>query len=949
MQGSPIRWLHLSDFHVGKDNYAQRKLFEKIRDHVSEQVEASGAPDLVFVTGDLAQQGKPEEFTIFYEEFLFPLVEESLGKGWKGKIFTIPGNHDVQRDRNALFDRVKSCAPESRFFDPTSEGLQMRRIVLPRFDAYREGEKKALEVGLTNSPADWLGSISGAFHDLVEVHGHPIGIVGINTAWLCMDANDRHHLSPGFHLLEAALDALKACDARIVLGHHPLDWMHDEQVEGLRALLGKHGALYLHGHLHRSRGRQEEGAGSGYLAIQAGAGFQARDDEKWRNGLLWAELDLLTKELRLQPRSWSRDQQGWPLESSAFPERQRSGEWWVLPLPGTRKERRGLGPTSRPGSVPTLKGWQVVDRLFLDSRRRALSKEDALLFFDGSVPSWQLALAAEEIPRRRVVGQMVAKLSALPDSSPRVLLLVGPGGEGKSTAVLQTIVTLLEQDPQLRVLWREDEGHSLTPADVRALPSSVRWLIATDDADLMAKDLFEIVKALHAASRRDVGLLLTCRDTDWLAAGGEGLHWRSHSHFERVELSDLSADDARCIVVAWARQGAQGLGKLAGKNEQEAAQLLAEAATREAAQKERGAFFGAMLEVRLGEALRDHLKALLDRLGTKEREIHSGVTLLDAFGYVAAMHAEGLTFLSRPVLAKVLECDPGQLKAKVLAPLGKEAAAIGAGQYILTRHRAIARVAVELLSETLQWEIDDLYVELVRAAKAARSQTFIPGYASWEYALTEHFLGANRPDLAIRIGQAVLEADPDDDKSRSNLAKIFREIGAPEEASRLFREYEGKLGRGAYSEWGTVEGAAGNAIGSAWLVALSLADQAGGSPPDNQRAKLSLAGLGVAFGNLLEAYSDPIFRDARAAVGVLGLTLQLDATARGFFQKHLREARAQGAPEMTAATALESFEAAVRATGELCDPADPLAARLPLPGQLTFERLRSLLSHAAQG
>ena len=165
----------------------------------------------------------------------------------------------------------------------------------------------------------------------------------------------------------------------------------------------------------------------------------------------------------------------------------------------------------------------------------------------------------------------------------------------------------------------------------------------------------------------------------------------------------------------------------------------------------------------------------------------------------------------------------------------------------------------------------------------------------------------------------------------------------------MFREYEGRLVRGAYYEWGTVEGTAGNTIGAVWLAALSLADQAGGSPPDNQRAKLSLAGLGVAFGNLLEAYSDPIFRDARAAVGVLGLILQLDATARGYFQRHLREARAQGAPEMTVATALECFEAAVRATGELCDPTDPLAARLPLPGHLTFEKLRRLLSHSTQG
>ncbi len=36
------RWLHLSDFHVGKDKYAQRRIFERIHEHVRERVEAAG-------------------------------------------------------------------------------------------------------------------------------------------------------------------------------------------------------------------------------------------------------------------------------------------------------------------------------------------------------------------------------------------------------------------------------------------------------------------------------------------------------------------------------------------------------------------------------------------------------------------------------------------------------------------------------------------------------------------------------------------------------------------------------------------------------------------------------------------------------------------------------------------------------------------------------------------
>ena len=51
---TPIRWLHLSDFHVGKDDYAQKRLFEKILEHIAERE----APDLVSVTGDIANNGQ---------------------------------------------------------------------------------------------------------------------------------------------------------------------------------------------------------------------------------------------------------------------------------------------------------------------------------------------------------------------------------------------------------------------------------------------------------------------------------------------------------------------------------------------------------------------------------------------------------------------------------------------------------------------------------------------------------------------------------------------------------------------------------------------------------------------------------------------------------------------------------------------------------------------------
>jgi 3',5'-cyclic AMP phosphodiesterase CpdA len=52
-----IRFLHLSDFHVGKDKWAQQRLFDKILKYVGILKDAGVPPDLVFLTGDIANHG----------------------------------------------------------------------------------------------------------------------------------------------------------------------------------------------------------------------------------------------------------------------------------------------------------------------------------------------------------------------------------------------------------------------------------------------------------------------------------------------------------------------------------------------------------------------------------------------------------------------------------------------------------------------------------------------------------------------------------------------------------------------------------------------------------------------------------------------------------------------------------------------------------------------------
>jgi len=74
----------------------------------------------------------------------------------------------------------------------------------------------------------------------LQIKNHSIGILGINTAWLCEgDQNDRFQLTPGKAMLEDGLEKIKDCEVRIVLGHHPIDWFIENEASSLRALLAK--------------------------------------------------------------------------------------------------------------------------------------------------------------------------------------------------------------------------------------------------------------------------------------------------------------------------------------------------------------------------------------------------------------------------------------------------------------------------------------------------------------------------------------------------------------------------------------------------------------------------------------------------------------------------------------------------------------------------------------
>lgn len=99
-------------------------------------------PDFVFFTGDLAFSGTKAEYDLLRDRFLNPL-RKALPDGCP--IFTVPGNHDVDRNRCGLpriWIEYENGALNT-FQKVDAAGLKRRAdLLLPRFEAYREIEKE---------------------------------------------------------------------------------------------------------------------------------------------------------------------------------------------------------------------------------------------------------------------------------------------------------------------------------------------------------------------------------------------------------------------------------------------------------------------------------------------------------------------------------------------------------------------------------------------------------------------------------------------------------------------------------------------------------------------------------------------------------------------------------------------------------------------------------------
>lgn len=336
-----VTWLHLSDVHFQSGQRWEQTIVLNalVRDVLIDLRNQQLLPDFVFVTGDVAHGGRPDEYV--QAERFFSEVARITCTDPETSWFVVPGNHDVDRTQIKPLARISAAAVQ--------DISQVNSILADEVS-------RTLFTGRERAFFDFTSSFLGearAWSDRspwkVEtrtVRRLPISIIGLNSAWSAEGGDqDQGRLLLGeFQVREAIASAdAYAPGLKIALMHHPLDWLRSFDQERVKSLLfGKGGVqVLLRGHLHMGRIARQDNPDAHCVELAAGALWQ---DSTFPHGVTIVRLDADTGQGEVHLFRYSGEGRGFWKRDNFLYENVNEGKWvfalpksWSLYRPVVRK------------------------------------------------------------------------------------------------------------------------------------------------------------------------------------------------------------------------------------------------------------------------------------------------------------------------------------------------------------------------------------------------------------------------------------------------------------------------------------------------------------------------------------------------------------------------------------------------------------------------------------
>lgn len=280
---SRVTWLHLSDFHLRvKTGWEHDVVLETMLKDIRSRYGHQQAPDLVFMTGDVAFSGKEEEYKLA-EEFIGKLRAEIQLP--EGRLFLVPGNHDIDLDleedavvgaRHAL----KNADDVDRFF--RNEGR--RKTLFARQKAFRDFANRVAPA------AQPIYSASSFSHTRVlQIGPIRVRVLLLDSSWLAFGGSaDSGALCVGDRQVLDCGRSDGSC-LTFALMHHPFSWLKEFEQVAIENRVSNFANICLRGHVHSPDQRAIESPQGRLAVFTAGAGFETRTSS---NSYVWCSLDL---------------------------------------------------------------------------------------------------------------------------------------------------------------------------------------------------------------------------------------------------------------------------------------------------------------------------------------------------------------------------------------------------------------------------------------------------------------------------------------------------------------------------------------------------------------------------------------------------------------------------------------------------------------------------------
>ena len=269
----PITWLHISDFHFRESDEQPRKaVLSAMLEDITQRCADGLVVDFVLATGDLAFSGRDAEYNLV--ESFFGDLSAATGLPYE-KIFCVPGNHDVQRERyKTLFIGARQKLQTANDVYAFLADFDERDTLLKRQSSFSRFQKHVLARQQRKPTLAGLGYVS-----FLEIDDLNIAIIGLNSAWLSEGGDtDERQLVLGEHQVLGAIDIAVAASPHLIIGmqHHPFDYLKRFDQQSTERRLQEVCHFFHCGHLHEPDAVQAVTRSGNCLTLSAGASFESR-------------------------------------------------------------------------------------------------------------------------------------------------------------------------------------------------------------------------------------------------------------------------------------------------------------------------------------------------------------------------------------------------------------------------------------------------------------------------------------------------------------------------------------------------------------------------------------------------------------------------------------------------------------------------------------------------